>query len=802
MFVWLAALPLTANGKLDRRALPVPVERPELDVAFEAPRSVTERVLAGLWVELLGVDRVGVHDNFFELGGHSLLATQLLWRLQQQHGIDLPVRVVFEAPTVARLASALDAAETGTATAITAVARDGELPLSYAQQRLWFLHQLMPSGSAYHMQWTARLRGRLDLAALDRAVTALVARHEVLRTRFTVLAGRPNQVIDAPRPVTVPVTDLTGVRPEQARRDAARAVRVEESATPFDLATGPVHRARLVRLGPEEHLLVWTMHHIAGDGRSMNRLSTEIAALYRAELTGAPSGLPELPVQYVDFAAWQRDRLQGPAGEAALSYWREQLAGAEQLELPTDRPRGALRTGGAVHSFELDAELVGRLRELGGRHGATLFMTLLAGFATLLHRYTGQRDFTIGCPVSDRHQAETANLIGLFLNVLVMRVDCSGDPSFAELLERVRDTAIEAYTHQELPFEVLVDELSPERDLARNPLYQVDFQLHPRFTTSELLDLPGLEMTDEPEIPTDSAVVDLSLYLAEWDGRVRGDLRYRTDLFDVGSVERLVGSFVVLLGSVVGGSGLGLSGLGLLSSVERGRLLGWGWGGVGVFGGGLVHELFEGVVGRCPGATAVVCEGVSLSFAELDRRAGLVAGRLRGLGVGPEVLVGLCVGRGSDRSRCGPSRQRCRLGNRRLPARSPRHRAVPYTELTLPPKPRDGWDGSGGAGATVSRSVGGAGLVTAGASRTASVPTNASATIALAPVNNPRLRRSRLERVSAPPRRSAGCAWSPIRARLSRSRSSFTSRPPLSPAVRRARAQVCAGAPGPAQSGS
>ncbi|MGW4215381.1 amino acid adenylation domain-containing protein, partial [Lentzea sp. NPDC004789] len=599
-FVWLPALPLTANGKLDRRGLPAPVERPELEVGFEPPVSATEQLLAGLWGELLEVDRVGVHDNFFELGGHSLLVMQLLWRLQEHYQVDLPVRTVFDAPTVAQLAAIVDGGEARAIAAIAPAPRGGDLPLSYAQQRLWFLHQLQPDDTSYVMQWVARLRGGLDVAALERAVGALVLRHEVLRTRLVVRAGRPSQVIDAPAPADVHLTDLSAM-PADVRAAVASRELAEESGRGFDLEAGPVYRVRVIRLAGDEHLLMWTMHHVVGDGRSMNRLTKDLAALYRAEVTGEPADLPALPIQYADFAIWQREWLRGPATDDAMAYWSAQLAGAEQLELPTDRPRAPRQTGGAVHTFELEADLVDALRALGVEHGATLFMTLLAGYAALLHRYSGQDDFTIGCPISDRQRAETANLIGLFLNVLVMRIDCSGDPTFATLLGRVRDTALAAYGNQDMPFEMLVEELSPDRDLARNPLYQADFQLHPRFTNAESLEFPGLTATDERDASTDGAVVDLSLYLAEWDGRVRGYLRYKTDLFDAVTVERLAGHFVGLLRGVVGDPDAVLSGLSLVSAEERRLLAEWNSTEV-VMPSGCVHELFEGVVARSPDA--------------------------------------------------------------------------------------------------------------------------------------------------------------------------------------------------------
>ncbi|WP_159104740.1 non-ribosomal peptide synthetase [Plantactinospora sp. BB1] len=702
--VTVAEFPLTPNGKIDRAALSAarPTAEPsdaeaaglsdgeaaglsdgeaaELSGAEAAgsarPLTETERLLAEIWSDVLGVPAVAADDNFVDLGGHSLLAMQVLWRIQDARGVELALRSVFDAATLAELAATVDRAAGTTADAGTGpdesrplpVPRDRELPPSYAQRRLWFLHRLVPSSPAYNVSLELWLEGELDRTALGLALTDLVRRHEVLRTRYAAADGSPAVLVDPPYPVEPHVDEPLDAEPldaesldgtEPGRLARVRALAAEQAGTPFDLGADRLLRVRLISLDSRRHLLLLTMHHIVTDGWSLRVLTRDLAVLYSSYVDGTPSALPPLPIQYADYAVWQQAHLSGGALGRHLDYWRGRLAGAAHvLELPTDRPRPPMPTyQGGVVPVVVPPEITAGLRELAARHSATLFMTLLAAFQVLLFRYTGQTDVLVGSPVAGRGRSETEGLVGPFVNTLVLRSDLSGDPSFVELLRRVRAGTLEAYEHQDLPFEMLVEQLGVARDLSRNPLVQTLFWLLPEQLGDAPTQWSGLAVRGagpdgRPALAAGAGAgtvhCDLELLLREEGRQLVGSLRYSTDLFDVGSVERLVGSFVVLLGSVVGGSELGLSELGLLSSVERGRLLGWGWGGVGVFGGGLVHELFEGVVGRCPGATAVVCEGVSLSFAELDRRAGLVAGRLRGLGVGPEVLVGLCVGRGVE----------------------------------------------------------------------------------------------------------------------------------------------------------
>ncbi|HSF41157.1 MAG TPA: condensation domain-containing protein, partial [Thermoanaerobaculia bacterium] len=453
--------------EVDRRALAeMEISGPEGGAAPETP---VEEILAGLFAEALGVERVGVRDDFFALGGHSLLAARLVSRVREALGVELPLPALFEAPTVAGLARRVEAARGGPALPpVRPVPRDGELPLSFSQQRLWFLDQMEPGSPLYNLPALLRLAGPLDPRALAAALTGIVRRHEALRTTFPARRGRPRQEIHPPRPVPLAVVDLAGIEGDEARR-----LGIAEIRRPFDLAAGPLLRALLLRLGPEEHVLALTMHHIVSDGGSVGVFVRELAALYR----GDP--LPELPVQYADFAAWQREWLAGGALEEQLAGWRSRLAGAPPvLDLPADRPRPAVRDPrGAEVAFEVPADLARALAALGRREGVTPFMVLLAGFQALLSRITGQDDLLVGTPVAGRRRIEAEGLIGFFVNTLALRGDLSGSPTARQLLARVRETALAAYEHQDLPFERLVEELEPARDPSRTPVVQVVFAL-------------------------------------------------------------------------------------------------------------------------------------------------------------------------------------------------------------------------------------------------------------------------------------------------------------------------------------
>ncbi|HEX8148208.1 MAG TPA: amino acid adenylation domain-containing protein [Pyrinomonadaceae bacterium] len=547
-FVRLDALPRTLNGKLDRKALPAPgTAAAGAGDAYVPPRTASEEVVAGVWADVLGVERVGVHDNFFDLGGHSLLATQVISRVRSALGAEVALRRLFEGPTVVALAAAAESALRDGAAApprLERAPRAGDLPLSFAQQRLWFLDQLEPGSAFYNVPAAVRLRGRLDADAFWRALDEVVRRHEALRTHFRDVNGRPAQVVSPPCPLPRVVSDLSAL-PEQERERAAADSASEWATLPFDLARGPLLRVRLLRLGDEEHVVLFTMHHIVGDLWSMGVLVREMATLYEAFSHGLPSPLAELPVQYADYAVWQRAWLQGEVLAEQLAYWRRQLAGAPALlELPTDRPRAEQTFKGARVDLALPRSLGVELKALGRREGVTLFMTLLAAFGATLHNRARQTDILIGTPVANRQRTEVENLIGFFLNTLVLRINFAGDPSFRELLRRVREVALGAYAHQDVPFEKLVEELRPERSLSHNPLFQVAFTLD-QFPAheSKLGDL-----TLSP-VETDKGTTqfDLVLRLADTPAGVAGTLQYMTGLFEEGTVRRLVTHFESVL---------------------------------------------------------------------------------------------------------------------------------------------------------------------------------------------------------------------------------------------------------------
>src|SRR5690606_3291385 len=492
-------IPLTPNGKTDRKALlaldPGPAAPASTLDARQAPSTPEEELLAGIFAEVLGLEKVGIHDDFFELGGHSLLATQVVSRIRSAFGLDVPVRSLFETPTVAGLARHLaelrrqhDSEETEPP--IVPLPRDGtELPLSFAQQRLWFLYRLEPESTAYNISGAMRVRGTLDTDALERSFSEIVRRHESLRTTFHEVDGRPVQRIHAPAPFALPITDLSGLAPEEREAEVRRRA-AEEASRPFDLEQGPLFRAELLRLADDEHVLLLGMHHIVSDGWSFGVLTRELGTLYRAFASGEPSPLAELPIQYADFAVWQRSWLQGRTLEGSvlqrqLDYWTRQLDGLATLQLPTDRPRPPVQTyNGDAVALSLPTELARALGRLARQESASLFMMLLAAFKVLLARYAAQDDIVVGSPIAGRNRAEIEHLIGFFLNSLVLRTDLSGEPSFRELLARVRNVTLDAYAHQDVPFEKLVEHIDPPRDPSRTPLFQVMFNMLPDWQRS------------------------------------------------------------------------------------------------------------------------------------------------------------------------------------------------------------------------------------------------------------------------------------------------------------------------------
>jgi acyl carrier protein len=545
---------------------------------YVMPRTEVEWELTRLWQEVLGVERVGVRDNFFELGGHSLLATQLVSRVRERFEVELPLRELFAEPTVGGLAEAIGRASARPqAPPIRRRVFEDELPLSFAQQRLWFLNQLAPGSPFYNMPGATRLKGKLEVRALSRALQEIVSRHESLRTRFVAVESRPVQVIDRRVELRISELDLRALEREAAEREIERLA-AEEARRPFDLERGPLLRASLLRTGDEEHVALFTMHHIVSDGWSLGVLVREVAVLYQAFSEQKPSPLPELPVQYADFAQWQRNWLRGPVLERLLRYWVDRLRDAPRLRLPTDRPRPRIeRFLGAQYTFEYPLDLLQALRQLSRGEGVTLFMTLLAGFQVLLSRLTGQKDIVVGSPIANRTRAELEGLIGFFVNTLVLRTNLGGDPSLRELLRRVQKVCLDAYMHQDLPFERLVQEVEPERDLGREPLFQVMFAL--QNTPLPEITLPGGLTLAPMSLDNRTAKFDLTWFFWETERGLFGMLEYNTDLFDRETIAWMASEYRALLERIAAGSAQRVSDLSALSVAEQQVVLeDWGRG--------------------------------------------------------------------------------------------------------------------------------------------------------------------------------------------------------------------------------
>jgi amino acid adenylation domain-containing protein len=561
--------------------------------------------------------------------------------------VEVEIRSLFEAPTVAGIAELIEAnRQTKKITPLTRIspARRDKAAVSFAQQRLWFLEQFESCNPVYNISRSVRLEGRLEVAALERSVNELVRRHESLRTYFSVVDGQPAQVIAPVLTLTPAVFDLSGI-PNAERKIEALRLATEEACRPFDLSCGPLLRVALLRLGAEEHILILTMHHIVSDGWSLGVLFRELSVLYDAFLAGKSSPLPDLPIQYADFSVWQRRWLQGDVLETQLGYWKNQLEGIPAvLNLPTDHPRPAVqRYQGARQSIELSKELSQGLKALSRKEGVTLFMTLLAAFQTLLHRYSGQNDIVVGSPIANRSRTEIEGLIGFFVNTLVLRTNFNGDPTFKELLGRVREMALAAYAHQDLPFEKLVEELQPERSLSHPPLFQVMFALQNASVTD--LRLSGLAVTPL-QLEGVTAKFDLSLSMVEEADALRGSIEYNTDLFGEATIGQMMGHFQILLEEISKNADQRLSDLTLLTDKERRKILvEWNDTRKDYATDRCIHELFEEQVERTPESVAIRFGDQQLTYRVLNRRANQLARFLTKLGVGPETLVGVCVER-------------------------------------------------------------------------------------------------------------------------------------------------------------
>jgi amino acid adenylation domain-containing protein len=650
-FVVLEKLPLTPNGKIDRGALAALENRePQPGEEFVAPRDGIEQLLTQTWEGLLEVRNIGARANFFELGGHSLLATQVASRIREAFGIEIPLQSLFERPTVEGLAEEirkrLRGAQGLEEPPITRASRDGELPLSFAQQRVWFMDQLVPGSALYNLPNAVRLKGYLRITALEQGLGEIRRRHEVLRTNFPSLGGEPIQVIMPAAFTPAQLIDLSGLNP-QTRDHTARRLVHHEAQKAFDLGQDQLLRTRLICLQEQEYILLVTMHHIVSDGWSTEVMVNEFSTLYRAYQNGDRSPLAELAIQYADFSVWQRKRMEDKAFDGQLDYWVRELAGAPALDLPTELPRPATTSYvGAREIFALSGELTERLKEASRRQGVTLFMSLLASFQLLLARYAGQDRVAVGFPIAGRNRKETESLIGFFINTLVIVTDVSGNPTVRDLLHRVREKALGAYAHQEAPFERLVEELQPERSLNQHPLFQVMlvYQNYPM----RMLEFPGLTSIPEP-VCTDTANFDLTLTFLEEEGQLCGSLEYSSDLYERVNIQRLLGNFQQTLDGIAGNQESRVMDIPIMTEAERRQIAEWS-GSERKYQVEQVclPELIERQAAARPDSVSVVSEGSHLTYEELNRRSNQVAHYLLKLGVGPEARVGVMLERSSE----------------------------------------------------------------------------------------------------------------------------------------------------------
>ena len=644
-----ANLPLTPNGKVDWRALPEP-DWSQSVYGVEQLTTPTEELLLGIWHEVLNTTQIGLDDSFFGIGGHSLLATQVMSRVQEVWNVELELRTLFEQPTIRALGRWLDERLSQDVQLVslpaleTRVGPAGRALLSYGQQRLWFLEQLTPGGSLYNVQLAIRLHGDLRLEALGWSLNEIVRRHEVLRTRFVLEDDGPVQVVEAAQPLALPLEDVSGLESEP-QETAVRETISREAQRGFDLQTGQLIRALVIRLSDDHHVVCLTMHHIVCDGWSTAIFVREVSQLYTAYIRGEASPLPDLPLQYADYAVWQREWLSGERLEAEMDYWRRQLVGAPvRLELPTDRARPAVQTSrGAVTHAIWDAGLVQATRELSQKHGATQFMSLLTVLKILLNRYSGQSDIVVGSPIAARTRRETEGLIGFFINTLALRSQVSGTVSFADLVRHEREVCLGAYAHQEVPFEKLVEELNPERELSHAPIFQVMLTLHNMpIGTLEMADLTFSSV----EIPVQGAKYDLTIRLVEVGGALNCSVEYNADLFEEQTIERFTRHYQRLLEAVIAEPQQPVALLPLLDEAERRQLLyDWNCTAADYPQHVCIQHLFEEQARRKPAAVAVKFGDASLTYQELNRRANHLASLLVENGVSPETKVGLLVER-------------------------------------------------------------------------------------------------------------------------------------------------------------
>jgi len=650
----LDSLPLTANGKIDRKSLPQPAQTvaPNLGpVTFHTP---VAEILCGIWARLLHLDHIDVEDNFFDLGGHSLIATQVISQIKKVFNVEVRLRQLFDGPTVTSLAQIVEvqlrAAKADEAPPLVPVAREGGLPLSFAQQRMWFINQLEPGNSAYNIASGVRMSGALNVQALRRTVEELVRRHESLRTSFPETESEPFQhILPAAEALQKQYLYETSLKGLQEWEQEAELRRLAQTAAlkPFDLANGPLLRATLVELNQDEHVLLTSMHHIVSDGWSLGVMVREVAALYECFVRNKPSPLPDLPVQYADYAVWQRQWLQGPVLDKLVRYWRGRLEGIPVLNLPADHLRSAKmdhRAGNFMVRF--DREQVRKLEQLSRQEGVTLFMVLLAAFQIVLSRWSGQDEITVGTDIANRLHAELEDLLGFFVNQLALRTDLSGNPSLRELLQQVRENCLGAYAHQDLPFERLVEELNPRRSLNTSPIFQVKLLLQNLPKTPE--PIAGVRLTPLPPIHS-NAQFDLLVNVFEEGECLTADCIYAAELFEAGTIQRLLGHWEHVLEQMAQSSSLHIQNIEILREAERHQLLmEWNQTEREYPRDTGIHRLFEKVVEEFPNAAAVTYEDESLTYQELNTRANQLARYLQDIGVAPETPIALCFDRGLD----------------------------------------------------------------------------------------------------------------------------------------------------------
>jgi amino acid adenylation domain-containing protein len=655
-FVWLDEMPLTPNGKVDRRSLPKPDQDlliQNLDNEYVEPRNPTEEVIAGIFTKILNVDKVGALHNFFLLGGHSLLATQLVSRIKNNFKTEIPLRIVFETPTVAGLAQAVDIAKISKAgleaPPITAVPRNQELPLSFAQQRLWFLDRLEPNSPFYNIPEAYRIKGPLKISILETSLNEIIRRQESLRTTFLTIDGQPIQKIESELHIKLDITDLSSL-PKEKRENKILSIARDRSLQPIPLDSPPLFRIELLKITPNEHVVILIIHHIISDNWSTQVMMSEMAVIYNAFLRNEPSPLPKLPIQYADFAHWQRNWLQGCVLEEHLNYWKNQLSGAPPvLKLPTDRPRPAKQTfNGSYKTTTVSKQVSDGIKTLSKQEGVTLFMTLIAAFQTLLYRYSGQDDVSVGTPIANRNRAETEGLIGFFVNTLVLRSNLSGNPTFRDLLNQVRETALDAYAHQDLPFEKIVDILQPERTMSHSPLFQVMFTLQSgqaidiQYKHSQLILSPI-------EAHSNTSKFDLTLFMTEDDNYLGGALEYNTDLFDDTTIAGMLEHFGILIESIVNNPDERIANLNMITDEEQNKLL-VEWNGIDKkhkFDKDICR-IFEQQAEQTPENIALEFEKNKLTYRELNQRINQLAHYLRSFGLNPDELVGVSIERSPE----------------------------------------------------------------------------------------------------------------------------------------------------------